>query len=124
MKIEKDTLVKNALFKSQKYIYNGKEVEEIFVAGYDFGNRVYVVKWINNKSFIVKVSSCNVLCGARGMGMVMPFPTKYYLGEINDWVVPAGWTNWNGHLTFTHMMECGRQWKKGLIELEKLVKNE
>ena len=96
--------------------------EEIRFSGIDMGNRTYVVKWIDDKTLIAKVPSCNVLCGARGCGMVYPFPTKYYLLKIDPEPIPKEWNAWTGRLTITHEMTCGRQWKDGIKQLEELAK--
>ena len=68
---------------------NREGKEEIRFAGVDMGNRTYLVKWIDDKTFIAKTPSCNVLCGARGCGMVYPFPTKYILCKIDSTPLPC-----------------------------------
>lgn len=101
---------------------NRKGKEEVRFAGVDMGNRTYLVKWIDDKTFIAKTPSCNVLCGARGCGMVFPFPTKYILCKIDPNPLPKDYTAWTGRLTITHEMTCGRQWKDGIKQLEELAK--
>ena len=79
---------------------------------------MYIVKWLDEKHFILKLKSRNVLCGARGCGMVFPFPTAYYLVEILDEQIPKEWNAWQGYATFTHEIKPGRQWKKAIEKLE------
>ena len=97
---------------------DGKK-EELYISGYDMGNRIYVVKHLDDKYFIAKVSSHSTLCGARGCGMVDWFPTSYYLVRKEDTELEPGWKNWKGRITFLLQMSCGRNWKQGLVELEK-----
>ena len=93
--------------------------EEIYISGYDMGNRIYVVKHLDEKYWIVKVPSHRTLCGARGMGMVFDCSTSYYLMRIEEDELEPGWNNWKGRATFLYEMACGRNWKQGLVELEK-----
>jgi hypothetical protein len=120
IKIENYSIIDRTLYSIHKY--DGKE--EVDLAGYDMGARVSIVKWLDDKNFIAKVPSRNVLCGARGMGMVFPFPTKYFLAKIYDEEIPKSWNCWNGYLKFTHEMSCGRNWKEGLKKLEETWKNQ
>ena len=113
-------LIRNVLYRIVKD-RDGKE--EIGISGYDMGARMYIVKWLDEKNFIVKRRSCNVLCGARGCGMVYPFPTQYYLVKILDEQIPKDWNAWQGYATFTTEMEPGRQWKKGIEKLEQIYQD-
>jgi hypothetical protein len=116
IKINNYTIVNKALFKIHKY----DNYEEMIISGYDMGNRIRIVKYLSYNALIVKVPSCKVLCGARGCGMVFPFPTKYYLARILDGKLPEGWNNWKGYIKFSHEMECGRKWKDGIKMLENI----
>jgi len=98
--------------------------EELNFAGYDMGNRVYIVKHLDEKHFIAKVPACRVLCGARGCGMVFPFGTKYYLARISDEKLPADWNAWTGRVSLTHEIRGGRQWKLAIAILEEIWKGE
>ena len=118
IKIEK-SLMGKCLYQLWK---NREGKEELHFAGYDMGNRTYVVKWIDDKTLIAKTPSCNVLCGARGCGMVFPFPTKYYLLKIDSEPIPKEWNAWTGRIIFLNEMTCGRQWKDGIKQLEELAK--
>jgi hypothetical protein len=102
--------------------HDGKE--EMKISGYDMGNRMYVVKHLDEKHFIAKVPSSKVLCGARGCGMVFPFNTKYYLARISDEKIPAEWNAWMGKLSLTHEIQAGRKWKEGIAILEEIRKGE
>ena len=113
-------LIKRVLYRIRKDDTYG---EEFGISGYDMGARMYVVKWLDEKHCIVKRRSCNVLCGARGCGMVSSFPTAYYLVEILDEQIPKEWNAWNGYATFTHEMEPGRKWKKGIEKLTQIYED-
>lgn len=101
---------------------NNDGKEELKFAGHDMGNRIYVVKWLDEKTLIVKVPNKRVLCGARGMGNVTDFPTNYYICQITDDVLPSTWNAWSGKIDVMNEMTCGRQWKKGIAELEEFWK--
>lgn len=120
LKVE-DPIIKDTLYHIW-INYDGKE--EVKFAGYDMGNRVYVVKHLDDKHFIAKVPSCRVLCGARGCGMVFPFGTKYYLARISDEKIPAEWNSWTGKVSLTHEIRGGRQWKLAIAILEEIWKGE
>jgi hypothetical protein len=113
-------LISRVLYSIRKYP-TGEE--EIRISGYDMGARMYIVKWLDSKNAIVKRRSTNVLCGARGCGMVFPFPTKYYLVKILDEQIPSNWNAWTGYCNFTHEIEAGRNWKKGIEILKEIYKN-
>ncbi len=98
--------------------FEGKE--EMRVSGYDMGNRMYIVKHLDEKHFIAKVPGHKTLCGARGCGMVFDFGTKYYLARISDEKIPAEWNAWVGKLSITHEVCVGRKWKSGIILLEEI----
>jgi len=116
-----DPCIKRALYGIRKYS-DGKE--EIYISGYDMGARIYIVKWLDPKNAVVKRRSTNVLCGAKGCGMVFPFPTRYYLVKIlDDQQIQSSWNLWNGYCSFTHEIEAGRQWKRGIEILENIYKN-
>lgn len=110
------SIINHTLYK----IFKTLSGEEIILAGYNLGGRIKIVKWLSDKKLILKVSFCKVLCGARGCGMVFDFPTKYYLGLIEDEKIPKDWNAWDGYIHFTHEMECGRYWREGLKILETL----
>jgi hypothetical protein len=110
------TIIDKTLYK----IYQYKDYEEMAVSGYDMGSRIRVVKWLSKKTLIVKVPGHSTLCGARGMGMVFPFPTSYYLAEIYDEEIPKTWNCWHGYVRFTHEVKCGRKWKEGIKILENI----
>jgi len=120
LKVE-DPIIKDTLYHIWTN-YDGKE--EVKFAGYDMGNRVYVVKHLDDKHFIAKVPACRVLCGARGCGMVFPFGTKYYLARISDEKIPAEWNSWTGKVSLTHEIRGGRQWKLAIAILEEIWKGE
>ena len=119
MKVE-NPLIKRVLYRIRK---DDKYGEEVGISGYDMGARMYIVKWLDEKHFILKRKSCNVLCGARGCGMVYPFPTAYFLVEILDEQIPKEWNVWKGYATFTHEMHPGRQWKPAIEKLEKIYED-
>lgn len=100
-------------------IHKNSDRREIYISGYDMGARIHIAKHLDDKYFIVKVPSHRTLCGARGMGMVYDDPTSYYLVRKEDDVLDPGWNYWEGRITFLLQMSCGRNWKLGLIELEK-----
>ena len=116
IKIEPYIHIEKARYGIHKY----DNYEEMFLAGYDMGNRIRIVKWLSDKALIVKVPSCRVLCGARGCGTVFTFPTKYYLAKIHDDKLPEGWSNYKGYVTFSHGLECGKKWKDGIKMLENI----
>jgi hypothetical protein len=120
MRVE-DPIIKDTLYHIWK---DDKGREEIKFAGYDMGNRTYIVKHLDDKHFICKVPSCNVLCGARGCGMVFPFGTKYFLARISDEKLPSDWNAWTGYVSLTHEIRAGRKWKEGIAILEKIWKGE
>jgi hypothetical protein len=120
MKVE-DPIIKDTLYHIWK---DDKGREEIKFAGYDMGNRTYIVKHLDEKHFICKVPSCNVLCGARGCGMVFPFGTKYFLARISDEKLPSDWNAWTGYVSLTHEIRAGRKWKEGIAILEGIWKGE
>lgn len=116
-----DPIIKNVLY----HIWmNDEGKEEMKISGYDMGNRMYVVKHLDEKHLIVKVPGAKVLCGARGCGMVFPFNTKYYLARISDEKIPKEWNAWTGNLGLTHEIRCGRKWKDGIAILEEIWKGE
>ena len=119
MKVQ-NPMIRNNLYRIWK---NEKGKEEINISGYDMGNRIYVVKHLDEKHFIVKVPSHSTLCGARGCGMVFPFETKYYLALISDEKIPIEWNLWTGYLSFTHEIKAGKKWKEGIAILEEIWKN-
>jgi len=112
--------IENVLYQIRKDI-DGKE--EFFISGYDMGARMYITKWLDDKNLIIKRENANVLCGARGCGMVFGFPTVYYLVKLSDKKIPEGWNRWKGYCSFTKEIEAGRQWKKGIEILEEIYKN-
>jgi hypothetical protein len=121
MKVE-DPLIKRVLYRL--HFDTQLQKTEMGISGYDMGGRMYIVKWLGNMEYcIVKRRSCNVLCGARGCGMVFPFPTAYYLVKILDEKIPAEWNAWNGYASFTHEMHPGRQWKPAIEKLEKIYED-
>lgn len=120
MRVE-DPIIKNTPYRIWT---DDKGREEIKFAGYDMGNRVYVVKHLDEKHFIAKVPACKVLCGARGCGMVFPFGTKYFLARISDEKIPTDWNAWTGYISLTHEIRAGRQWKEGISILEEIWKGE
>ncbi len=120
LKVE-DPIIKNTLYRIWTN-YDGKE--EVKFAGYDMGNRTYIVKHLDDKHFICKVPASRVLCGARGCGMVFPFGTKYYLARISDEKLPADWNAWTGKLSLTHEISPGRRWKDAIAIFEEIWKGE
>ena len=120
MRVE-DPIIKDTLYHLW-LDHEGKE--EINLSGYDMGNRMYIVKHLDEKHFIAKVPACRVLCGARGCGMVFPFNTKYYLARISDAGIPPEWNTWTGRLSLTHEIRAGRKWKDGIAILEEIWKGE
>jgi hypothetical protein len=120
MRVE-DPIIKGVLYDLW-VDHDGKE--EIKISGYDMGNRMYVVKHLDEKHFIAKVPSSKVLCGARGCGMVFSFNTKYYLARISDEKIPAEWNSWCGKLSLTHEIRAGKKWKDGIALLEEIWKGE
>jgi len=96
-----------------------KDKSETYISGWDLGGRIYVVERISDNRIILKVKNCNVLCGARGCGMVMDFPTKYYLGKILDKQPPEGY-NWDGYIDIYREGQFGRNWKQGINQLKQI----
>lgn len=119
MKVQ-NPLMKRVLYRIRK---DEKYGEEVGISGYDMGARMYIVKWLDEKHFILKLRSRNVLCGARGCGMVFPFPTAYYLVEILDEEIPKEWNAWKGYATFTHEMHPGRQRKPAIEKLTQIYED-
>jgi hypothetical protein len=120
MKVE-PSIIDNVLY----HIWiNSDGKEEVKISGYDMGNRMYVVKHLDDKHFIAKVPSHKTLCGARGCGMVYDFNTKYYLARISDEKIPLEWNAWTGRLYITHEVYAGRKWKDGIALLEEIWKDE
>jgi hypothetical protein len=121
MKVE-DPLIKRVLYRLS--FDEQLQKTEIGISGYDMGARMYIVKWLGNMdACIVKRRSCNVLCGARGCGMVYGFPTAYYLVKILEEKIPKEWNAWVGLATFTHEMKPGKQWKKAIEKLEQIYED-
>lgn len=120
MKTE-DPLIRRVLYRLG--FDTGLQKQEFSISGYDMGARMYIVKWLGTEACIIKRRSCNVLCGARGCGMVYPFPTAYYLVKILDEQIPKDWNAWHGYATFTHEMKPGKQWKKAIEKLEQIYQD-
>lgn len=114
MKIQKSILGKVI------YKFSDDNKNEIFITEWNLGGRIYIVKWLIQNRVILKVKNNKVLCGARGLGMVWSFPTKYYLAEILENKLPDGWNHWHGYMNIIYEGEFGRNWKKGIKELEQI----
>jgi len=120
METEDIKISNHSIVNKTLYAFN-KNKDEIYLAGFDMGGRIKVVKWLSDKRLILKVGNHDTLCGARGNGMVWPFPTEYYLAEILDEKIPENWNAWDGYIKFTNEMTCGRKWRKGIKMLEEFI---